>query len=105
MEIPLELKIEILKQLSLKDLIKMTLLDTKMNKLIKKQEWDNVTLRLYNLKKIQYVISTYKFKKFKHNRYRSMFIKKLSHIKSKWLQKNKRFKCKIIKRLSYTSML
>ena len=62
--IPLELLREILKLLSLKELIQMTILDTNMNKLIKQVKWNHMTIRVRNLERIKYVITTYKFKKY-----------------------------------------
>ena len=63
-----EIVIEILKYLSLQDLINFTQINATFRILIHIEPWDHLTLRLARLNHIRYVTNTYKFKKYDLNR-------------------------------------
>ena len=64
LDLPGEILKEILKELSVKELIKFEIVNTIFKEFIRVNNWDHLIVTLENLDNIRHVIKTYKFKKY-----------------------------------------
>ena len=60
-ELPLEIVLIIFNLLSIQDLIKIELICHKFNKIVKNNNWENITIKSKDIENIKYIITNYNF--------------------------------------------
>ena len=60
-ELPSEIVLIIFNFLSIQDLIKIELICHKFNKIVKNNNWENITIKLKDIQNIKHIITNYNF--------------------------------------------